>query len=84
MDEVDEKDGEIIRNILSAKSKEANLDFHKLRYRESGDIIWVDFHLLFPKGILLENAHEYATNVERLIKSSFKKEVNITSHLETL
>lgn len=84
MDEVNEKDGAIIRNILTVKSKEANLEFHKLRYRESGDIIWVDFHLLFPKDILLDDAHEYTTNVEQQIKASFDKEVIITSHLETL
>lgn len=84
MDEVNEKDGEIIRSILMEKSKEDNLDFHKLRYRESGDIIWVDFHLLFPKDMLLDDAHKYATNVEQQIKASFDKEVNITSHLETL
>jgi cation diffusion facilitator family transporter len=84
MDEVDIKDVEIIKNILSENVKEKKLDFHKLRIRESGETIWVDFHLLFPKNILLENAHNCATEIENKIKASLNKKVIITSHLETL
>ena len=84
MDEVDIKDVEIIKNILSENVKEKKLDFHKLRIRERGETIWVDFHLLFPKNILLENAHNCATEIENKIKASLNKKVIITSHLETL
>ncbi|MFZ1289869.1 MAG: cation diffusion facilitator family transporter [Melioribacteraceae bacterium] len=84
MDEVDVKDVEIIKNILNENVNEKKLDFHKLRIRESGDTIWIDFHLLFPKSILLEDAHNYATEIENKIRASIKKQVNITSHLETL
>ena len=84
MDEVDIKDVEIIKNILSENVKEKKLDFHKLRIRESGETIWVDFHLLFPKNILLENAHNCATEIENKIKASLNNIFIITSHLETL
>ena len=84
MDEVDVKDIEIIKKILNENVKEKKLDYHKLRIRDSGDTIWIDFHLLFPKTILLEDAHSCATEIENKIKESLKKKVNITSHLETL
>lgn len=84
MDEGDEKVGKLIKDILEEKSKEIKLEYHKLRYRESGNAIWVELHLLFPKGILLEDAHHYATEIENCIKAGMENKVNITTHLEPI
>lgn len=84
MDEGDEKVGQIIRNILDEKAKEIHLQYHKLRYRESGNVVWVELHLLFPKGMLLEDAHHYATEIENKIRSGIENKVNITTHLEPI
>ncbi|MGA7723121.1 MAG: cation diffusion facilitator family transporter [Ignavibacteriaceae bacterium] len=84
MDEGAESIGNIIRESINEKIRETNLKYHELRYRESGNVVWVEFHLLFPKDALLKDAHHYATEIEKSIKSKLKSNVHITTHLETL
>jgi len=84
MDEGNETVGKIIKEILDEKIKETNLEYHELRYRESGNVIWIDLHLLFPKGILLEEAHNCATEIENCIRLKIENKVNITTHLEPI
>lgn len=84
MDEGDENVGKIIKDILEEKIKATNLEYHKLRYRESGNVIWIELHLLFPKGILLEEAHACATEIENCIRKKLQNVVNITTHLEPM
>ncbi|MGE5354498.1 MAG: cation diffusion facilitator family transporter [Ignavibacteriales bacterium] len=73
---------EKIVNILDEISSDKKFEYHELRFRESGNVIWIEFHLLFPKAILLEEAHLLATDLEHSIISRFDKEVRITTHLE--
>ncbi|MGE5681296.1 MAG: cation diffusion facilitator family transporter [Bacillota bacterium] len=73
---------EKIVNILDEMSSDKKFEYHELRFRESGNIIWIEFHLLFPTAILLEEAHLLATDLERSIISKFEKEVRIITHLE--
>ena len=74
-----------IIKILDAETTIRNLEYHKLRYRESGNIIWIEFHLLFPKSTLLEDAHMAATKIEKEIKNSLaSSSVNVITHLEPI
>jgi cation diffusion facilitator family transporter len=82
MDEGDEKIGETIRNLLDEKIKGTYSEYHELRYRESGNVIWVELHLLFPKNTTLEDSHRFATEIENSIKNKFENRVLITTHLE--
>jgi len=84
MDEVSSDFGNSLRSILDIEIQKYNLRYHQLRYRESGNSLWIEFHLLFPKETLLDDAHKIATEIEFLIKNSFKKEVNIVTHLESM
>jgi cation diffusion facilitator family transporter len=84
MDKGDIKLAESIRKILDTETKAKGLQYHELKYRESGNILWVEFHLLFPKGTLLEDAHRTATLLERYIKNSVKYKANIITHLEPI
>ncbi len=84
MDEVSSDIGNSLRSILDTETIKSGLRYHQLRYRESGNSLWIEFHLLFPKGTLLDDAHKTATEIEYLIKNSFKKEVNIVTHLESM
>ncbi len=49
MDEGNKELRESIIKILDSETSTRGLEYHKLRYRESGNIIWIEFHLLFPK-----------------------------------
>lgn len=60
------------------------MEYHQLRYRESGNILWMEFHLLFPKGTLLEDAHNIATELEHILKKDLNAQVNIITHLEPI
>jgi cation diffusion facilitator family transporter len=84
MDEGDKNVADSIKKILDNETIERGLEYHQLRFRESGNILWIEFHLLFPKGTLLENAHNIATDLESSIKINLNAQANITTHLEPL
>jgi len=84
MDEGNEKIANLIKEILNEKIKEKQLAYHELRYRESGNIVWIEFHLLFPQSMLLKDAHQCATEIENYIGSKLESTVNITTHLEPM
>jgi cation diffusion facilitator family transporter len=84
MDEVDKNTANSIRTILDKEVVGKNMKYHQLRFRESGNIVWIEFHLLFPKGTLLDDAHNIATELESTIKKNLKTQANIITHLEPL
>jgi cation diffusion facilitator family transporter len=84
MDEVDPKIASRLRQLLEEMTLEAGVEFHGLRHRNAGSTIWVEFHLLFPKGSSLESAHALATQIEERIQQALSHRVEVISHLETL
>ena len=78
---LDEKMVEDIKQIL-LNEPEAT-DFHFLKTRSSGNINFVDVHLVFYPEISLLKAHDAADNAENKIKAlDRKKEWAITIHLD--
>jgi cation diffusion facilitator family transporter len=84
MDEADTEIGNKLREVLKKETEKRGLRYHQLRYRESGNSLWIEFHLLFPKGTLLDEAHPVATEIEFLVKDTFNKDVNVVTHLESM
>jgi cation diffusion facilitator family transporter len=84
MDEGNKVTADAIKKILDQETINRGLEYHQLRYRESGNVLWLEFHLLFPKGTLLEDAHNIATELEITIKKSLNANSNIITHLEPL
>ena len=84
MDEVDPQIEDRLRQILDERTVDLGLQYHGLRHRNAGNTVWVEFHLLFPKGIPLETAHAQATQIEESIQRSLESRVEVTTHLETL
>jgi cation diffusion facilitator family transporter len=84
MDEGDKNTADAIIKILNQETISKGLEYHQFRFRESGNIIWLEFHLLFPKGTLLEDAHTTATELELTIKKNLNNQANITTHLEPI
>ncbi|HEY4612045.1 MAG TPA: cation diffusion facilitator family transporter [Bacteroidota bacterium] len=82
MDEGDPDLERKLRQILDEETQKRGLWYHELRYRQSGTSLWVEFHLLFPKGSLIEDAHWKATEIEAVITKSFSIPVHFTTHLE--
>jgi cation diffusion facilitator family transporter len=84
MDEVDEQLESRVSSLLSEMTSEAGVQFHGLRQRNAGNTVWVEFHLLFPKGTLLDSAHALATHIEEKLQQELDVKAEVISHLETL
>lgn len=84
MDEGNTELENLIHKVLDEETGRKELKYHQLKYRESGDSVWIEFHLLFPKGTLLEEAHQSATEVESILKNSISSSVNVVTHLEPI
>jgi cation diffusion facilitator family transporter len=84
MDEVDPQVEARIRHLLEEMTSQGGVEFHGLRNRNAGNTTWVEFHLLFPKGTLLESAHELATRIEERLERESGMRARVISHLETL
>lgn len=69
---------------LEGFTQQNGVSFHRLRLRESGQRVYVDFHLLFPDGTLIENAHTIATNAERCVLRCIDLPAEVMSHLESM
>jgi cation diffusion facilitator family transporter len=82
MDEGDPALEAAIKNTLDEETHEHGLRYHQLRYRNSGTSLWVELHLLFPAGALLEDAHRSATAIERAVSRRLSMPVHIVTHLE--
>lgn len=83
MDEADPELERRLRSILDVETEKRGLWYHELKYRQSGTSVWMEFHLLFPKGSLLEEAHWKATEIEGALKSQLPVTTHVTTHLET-
>ncbi len=82
MDEGDPELEHQLRQALDVETQKRGLWYHELRYRQSGKSVWVEVHLLFPKGSLIEDAHWKATEIEAAVKRAFSIPINVTTHLE--
>lgn len=73
-----------IRKVLDDEVAARGLDYHEMRYRETGNIIWVEYHLLFPEDSPLRDAHQAATEIEAVLSRRLHRPTRIMSHMETV
>ncbi len=83
MDRVDPVLGKKLEGALKAETDSRKVKFHKLRYRDLGDSLWAEVHLLFPEGLLLKDAHLMATEIEQAVADECDDQVHLTTHLES-
>ena len=84
MDEADSDAEKKIRKALDEETKKRGLVYHELRCRNSGNSLWIEFHLLFPTSTLLEDAHRTSTEIEAALYGLFDSHVHVTTHLEPM
>jgi cation diffusion facilitator family transporter len=83
MDEADPKVQKLITEILDRETGHRHVSYHNLRHRNLGDTQWVEFHLVFPAGVLLSDAHRIATEIEEALGSEVAPKAKVTTHLES-
>jgi len=83
MDEADPKLQKVITEALDQETRRRHVSYHNLRHRNLGDTQWVEFHLVFPAGVLLSDAHRIATEIEETLSSKVTPKAKVTTHLES-
>jgi cation diffusion facilitator family transporter len=86
MDQQDLADDAMIRQILDGHigrdGKEPHIcSYHKLRHRHSGRYHWVDFHIMVPANLNIDQGHKIASAIEYEIEQALG-EGNATAHVE--
>jgi cation diffusion facilitator family transporter len=82
MDEADRTYAPQFQKALEEETRKRGLKYHEVRCRVSGTTMWAEFHLLFPKGETIAEAHRKATEIERALKVSSPIHLNVLTHLE--
>lgn len=82
MDSVDPETDNIIREVLNGDLPPHIREWHNLRHRTTGNVTWIELHLLFDKDIDLQTAHDVATELEKDLMSAIEGDVIVTIHLE--
>ncbi len=82
MDRADPELEPQLRAFLKRECENQTMHFHHLRYRDTGNRLMVEVHLLFPFEMPIAKAHELATCLELKMEKAFKKPTELVSHLE--
>lgn len=84
MDEASPELEKKIHEVLQKETSARGLHYHELRYRDSGISVWMEFHLLFPKGTVIEKAHAITTEIESALSNALEQKTHIITHLEPI
>ena len=81
MDESDPEYENLVKVVLDNHVQKNVCGYHKLRYRKSGDMHYVDFHLFCPKHLSINDAHFIATMIETEIANKLGS-AGVMAHIE--
>jgi cation diffusion facilitator family transporter len=59
-----------ITGVINKNRKDSWIDIHHLRAWRSGERIHVDFHIILPRELSLEKAHQEVTLIEHMLKEN--------------
>jgi len=73
---------EEICDLLGASKKDLWIDVHRLRAWRSGRRVHVDFHLILPRQLPLEQAHREVKELEEIFSAHFGGMSDLLIHLD--
>lgn len=82
---MDASDPELLQeicNIINSNRRDTWIDIHRLRAWRSGDRAFVDFHLILPRELSLEQAHNEVSKLEGILKAHFGNRLDALIHAE--
>jgi len=82
---MDASDPELLQDItqLLARHRKCTwIDIHRLRAMRSGNRIHLDFHLILPRDMSLEEVHQEVTELEQIIKAHLPGKADALIHAE--
>ncbi|MGC8657578.1 MAG: cation diffusion facilitator family transporter [Desulfomonilaceae bacterium] len=71
-----------ISQLLKNHKKQTWIDIHQLRAWSSGNRVNVDFHLVVPTNLSLQEAHNEVKNLESLFSEHFRGMSDVLIHLD--
>jgi len=77
---IPERDEQRIRNIICDHSSEY-AGFHDLKTRRSGPEVFIEFHLVVPGDVSVNQSHDFSDHLEADLLTEFPR-ANITIHIE--
>ncbi len=86
LDQQDLQDEALLMGILDSHLAPAGkppqiCSYHKLRHRHTGRYHWVDFHIMVPPALTIDQGHAIASAIEYEIEQALG-EGNATAHVE--
>jgi cation diffusion facilitator family transporter len=72
MNETNQEVMKQIVDVLTRHKKEYWIDIHELRYWQSGDRIFLDFHLILPYYFTIQQSHAEENEIEKIIRDEFE------------
>jgi len=82
MDASDPELLEEISRLVTLNRRSAWIDIHRLRAWRSGNRVYVDFHLILPRNLSLEEAHKEVTDLERILRAQLAGATDALIHAE--
>jgi cation diffusion facilitator family transporter len=82
MDEADPQLLDEICSLLNLHRKGIWIDVHRLRAWRSGNRLHIDFHLILPKDLSLEEGHREVKALEALFQAHFQAQSEVLIHVD--
>jgi cation diffusion facilitator family transporter len=72
------------QQVIDAFCADNGLSSHRLRLRTSGATVHVDYHLIVPDDMRMQEAHTLATQLEERIRQHLGVDAEVFTHLESV
>jgi cation diffusion facilitator family transporter len=82
MDAADPELLETISRLINKNRKESWIDIHRLRAWRSGNRLYLDFHLILPRELTLEDAHTEVMGLRHILETQLEGMVEAMIHAE--
>jgi cation diffusion facilitator family transporter len=73
---------EEISRVIARHRKDIWIDLHQLRARRAGSRVLIDFHLILPRDLLLEESHREIKDLEIILNRHFAGQADILIHAD--
>jgi cation diffusion facilitator family transporter len=73
---------EEISGVIARHRKDIWIDVHQLRARRSGSLVHLDFHLILPRDLSLEEGHREMKELEQILNEHFDGQADILIHAD--
>jgi cation diffusion facilitator family transporter len=82
MDRSDPRLLEEICRVIAHHRRDMWIDIHQLRARRAGSRVFMDFHLILPRDLSLEESHAEVKKLEEVLNGHFAGQADILIHAD--